>query len=92
MAQSFFSQSGGAVAALVELVAAAPREKVVRVALSALRNLATLQYQEPMSMSSPLWSSSSKNVLKEMIGCGLLKSMEIMKQRQWTDPDILEGM
>jgi V-type H+-transporting ATPase subunit H len=86
LAKSHFSH--GAIAALVDLVTAAPREKVVRVALSALRNLATTPV---MTDGETLSTSLSSKFLNEMIGCGLLKSIDIMKQRQWTDPDILEG-
>jgi hypothetical protein len=104
----------GAVAALCELVALAPREKVVRLALSALRNLATCPTSTTTASSSsssshrpPLpppfvasttssSSSSSSNVggptfLSEMIECGLIKSVDLLKERQWTDPDIVQG-
>jgi V-type H+-transporting ATPase subunit H len=64
-----------AVAALSELVAAAPREKVVRLALSSLRNLA----------------HTDSTFVQEMIGCGVLKSIDLLQDRQWSDPDILEG-
>mmetsp|Transcript_18715 Transcript_18715/g.43447 ORF Transcript_18715/g.43447 Transcript_18715/m.43447 type:complete len:116 (-) Transcript_18715:359-706(-) len=30
--------------------------------------------------------------LAEMIGCGLMKSFELMKGRQWSDPDIVEDL
>ena len=80
----------GAVPALVDLVATAPREKVIRVALSALRNLATCT-----GTASPE-AAGKKTIdggvfLTEMIGCGLLKYVDLMKERQWTDPDIVEG-
>ena len=29
--------------------------------------------------------------MREMIGCGLMKQVDLMKERQWTDPDIVEG-
>jgi hypothetical protein len=65
----------GAIAALSELIAAAPREKVVRLALSSLRNLAQIDAA----------------FVQEMIGCGVLKSIDLLQERQWTDPEILEG-
>jgi len=82
----------GAVGALVDLVAAAPREKVVRVAISALRNLATCTANDTSGRSSGRRVVNSSYFLTEMIGCGLIRSIDRMKERQWTDPDILEGM
>lgn len=83
----------GAVAALVDLVGAAPREKVVRVAVASLRNLATCTDNvSTVSQSSGKRVVNSSYFLIEMIGCGLIESIDRMKERQWTDPDILEGM
>lgn len=79
-----------AVAALVDLVATAPREKVVRVALSSLRNLATCTSEELPNSDAKAVSGST--FLGEMIGCGLIKSLDLMKDRQWTDPDIVEDL
>ena len=82
-----------AVPALVDLVSSAPREKVVRVALSALRSLAQCTAE-----GSPNPSSDSKKevtgstFLSEMIGCGLIKYVDQMKERQWTDPDIVDDL
>lgn len=80
-----------AVQSLVDIVSSAPREKVVRVALSALRTLAQCTSGDAPS------SASSKEVtgstfLNEMIGCGLIKYVDQMKERQWTDPDIVEDL
>ena len=72
-----------------DLVATAPREKVVRVALSSLRNLATCSDDEKPNLDSKTVGGST--FLGEMIGCGLIKSIDLMKERQWTDPDIVEG-
>lgn len=67
----------GAIPALADLVAAAPREKVVRLALASLRSLAQVD---------------SKLFVPEMIACRLLKSVNLLReQKQWSDPDILEG-
>lgn len=79
-----------AVAALVDLVATAPREKVVRVAMSSLRNLATCSSEELPNSSNKAVDGST--FLGEMIGCGLIKSLDLMKDRQWTDPDIVEDL
>ena len=81
----------GAVAALVDLVAAAPREKVVRVAISALRNLATCTDNDSRPDPTGKRVVNASYFLTEMIGCGLIKSIDRMKERQWTDPDIVEG-
>jgi hypothetical protein len=78
----------GAVSVVCDLVSASPREKVVRCALSTLRNLAMCR--------APVRGLSEGNggrseFLYEMVGCGLMKILETTKSRQWTDPDILEG-
>lgn len=68
----------GAVTALAELIAAAPREKVVRLALSSLRHLAQI---------------APALFVPEMIACRVLKSVNLLReQKQWSDPDVLEGM
>jgi V-type H+-transporting ATPase subunit H len=83
-----FSKDGQAVAALVDLVSLAPREKVVRVALSALRNLAVCTFTEnPGPASMP--TIDGHTFLTEMLACGLLKAIEHIKERQCTDPDML---
>lgn len=75
-----------AVKILVDLVSSAPREKVVRVALSALRNLATT-----VSDQGDQKKHDGPFFLNEMIICGLISSVDFMKDRQWTDPDIVNG-
>ena len=79
----------GAVKSLCDLVSSAPREKVVRVALSALRNLA--QCKSDGSVNSHKKDVDSSVFLSEMISCGLLKTIQMMVERQWSDPDIVEG-
>lgn len=80
----------GAVKALCDLVASAPREKVVRVALSSLCNLArcTPDYSEAVEIKRRIDGSL---FLDDMIACGLTKSVDLLKQRKWTDEDISEG-
>jgi len=84
-----FSRSG-IVAALVGLLGSAPREKIIRVTILALRNLA--------SCSANAAPGNGQRVidgpffLSDMIGCGILKSIEMLKDRQWTDPDILDDL
>lgn len=86
-----FAKDGVPVAALVELVALAPREKVVRVALSSLRNLATCSADEdPAPTGQPCLDG--KHFLSEMIACGLMKGVALLRDRQLTDPDIVEDV
>jgi V-type H+-transporting ATPase subunit H len=75
----------------VDLVSSAPREKVIRVALSALRTLATCTPATP-SDSPNKKDITSSTFLNEMIGCGLIKYIDQMKERQWTDPDIVDDL
>lgn len=86
-----FAKEGVPVQALCELIAAAPREKVVRVALAALRNLATCSADED---AAPAGSSrhDGKFFLDEMIGNGLMKSITLLRDRQFTDPDIVDDI
>jgi V-ATPase subunit H len=93
----------GAVAALVDVITAAPREKVVRLALSTLKNLAVINeehvllVQQSKSLTgSAVTSTARRNVtgsdfLHDMIGCGLMKAIMLMKERHWKDPEILDG-
>lgn len=88
----------GAVAALVELVVAAPREKVVRLAISALGNLATCRDDDAGGAGCPSTQPLSKRAagssgfLNEMVGCGLHRTVDqLMKDRDWSDPEFLEG-
>ena len=85
-----FTKDGAAVAALVDLVSVAPREKVVRVALASLVNLATcISEVSPPPAGSPEYGG--KHFLGEMIACGLMKAIDHLKDRQFTDPDIIMG-
>lgn len=85
-----FAKDGLPVMALVELVSSAPREKVVRVALTALRNLATCSadvHPEP-----DVARVDSKVFLGEMIACGLIKAIALLRERQFTDPDVVDDI
>lgn len=93
-----FAKDSLAVSALVDLVSVAPREKVVRVALSALRNLATCTADDDMATSAASGTNSSgqtttqidgKFFLSEMIACGLMKAIDHLRDRQFTDPDLV---
>ncbi|KAG7401534.1 V-type proton ATPase subunit H [Phytophthora boehmeriae] len=63
--------------AIVLQVAAAPREKVVRVALEALQNL--------LGKLSGFFN-------ERMIDSGLLKTLNNMRERKWADEDIVKGI
>jgi V-type H+-transporting ATPase subunit H len=86
-----FAKDGQPVLALVELVSLAPREKVVRVALSSLRNLATCSSEEDPE-PAPTIQYDGAHFLSEMIACGLMKAISLLKDRQFTDPDIVEDV
>lgn len=86
--RTYFARDG-AIPALVDLVAVAPREKVVRVALSALVNLAVCS--DDMITEAGKKEITASTFLSDMIGCGLMKSIDLLKERQWTDPDIVAG-
>ncbi|KAL7484939.1 hypothetical protein ACHAW6_010545 [Cyclotella cf. meneghiniana] len=85
-----FAKDGIPVMALVELVSSAPREKVVRVALAALRNLATCSADVNPEPDAP--RIDSKVFLGEMIACGLMKAIGLLRDRQFTDPDIVDDV
>jgi len=83
-----FAKEGAPVQALCELIAAAPREKVVRVSLAALHNLATCVDTDDAAPAGRT-QHDGKLFLAEMIGNGLMKSIALLKDRQFTDPDIV---
>lgn len=86
-----FAKDGQVVNALCELVASAPREKVVRISLSALRNLGTCSAD---INPGPAGTVKVDGVvfLTEMIACGLMKSINHLQERQWTDPDMVDDI
>jgi V-type H+-transporting ATPase subunit H len=86
-----FASEGAAVTALTELVSSAPREKVVRVALSSLVNLAKCVADDhPGPAGTPKIDGTV--FLNDMIACRLLKSIAFLEGRQFTDPDIVEDI
>ena len=89
--RSDFAKDGLAVTSLVELVSLAPREKVVRVALSSLRNLATCAADEDPAPAGTT-RYDGKFFLTDMIACGLMKAISLLRDRQFTDPDIVEDV
>jgi len=60
----------------VTQVSAAPREKVVRMAIATLRNL----------------NKQGSQYNERMIECGLLKTLDQLKERKWGDADIGEDI
>mmetsp|Transcript_4676 Transcript_4676/g.5369 ORF Transcript_4676/g.5369 Transcript_4676/m.5369 type:complete len:541 (-) Transcript_4676:460-2082(-) len=97
----------GAVKALCDLISSAPREKVTRVASSALRNLAECtddnDYEHHNLYDTNKHSDDNKKYqqqkvvngslfLNDMIVCGLIKSVDLMKERQWSDGDIIDDI
>ncbi len=88
--RSDFAKDGVPISALVDLVSYAPREKIVRVALSSLRNLAVCSADaNPEPTASRV---DSKVFLGEMIACGLMKAIGLLRERQFTDPDIIDDV
>lgn len=83
-----FAKDSLAVSALVDLVSVAPREKVVRVALSALRNMATCTAEDDAPPAGQP-NLDGKAFLSEMIACGLMKAIDHLRDRQFTDPDLV---
>lgn len=83
-----FAKDGAAIAALSDMVSSAPREKVVRVALSALVNLAKCTADENPGPSGMV-KVDGNVFLTDMLAYKLLKSIQHLQDRQWTDPDIV---
>jgi len=86
-----FAKDGLPVLALAEMISMAPREKVVRVALSSLRNLATCDDENSPAPAGQT-KFDDKHFLGEMIACGLMKGINHLRERQFTDPDIVEDV
>jgi V-type H+-transporting ATPase subunit H len=97
----------GAVPALAHLLKKVPREKVLRMTLACLRSLSTLgggsSDNHAMNLSGKTItkgnssSNSSNNhdehsFVRNMIGCGVLKSLETVKQRRWNDADLEDDL
>jgi V-type H+-transporting ATPase subunit H len=86
-----FAKDTAAVSALVDLVSVAPREKVVRVALSSLRNLATCTGRDDPNPAGQT-AIEGHYFLSEMIACGLMKAIDHLRERQFTDPDLVDDV
>jgi len=89
--RSDFSKDGTAIVALTSLVAAAPREKCVRVSLSTLVNLSRCNADENAGPAdSKVLDGSS--FLTDMLACRLLKQINHLEDRQFTDPDLADDL
>lgn len=86
-----FSKDGAATEALTIMVSTAPREKVVRVALSALVNLASCSAEEAPEPAG-MTKVDGDVFLTDMLACKLLKSIQFLEERQFTDPDIVDDI
>jgi len=86
-----FAKDGSAVAALTGMVTASPREKVVRVALSALVNLATCTAEDNPGPSGQS-QVDGDTFLTDMLACRLMKCIQHLEERQFTDPDIVNDI
>ena len=71
----------GAVPALAHLLKKVPREKVLRMTLACLRSLSILSSD-----------NDEEPFVREMIGCGVLKSLDMVKLRRWNDADLEEDL
>jgi len=86
-----FAKDGVAVMSLIDLVAAAPREKVIRVTLSALRNLATCTDEENPGPAG-VTKIDGPAFLTEMLAGRLTKYIDYLRERQFTDPDMVDDI
>jgi len=80
----------GTVSALAHLLKTAPREKVLRLTLACLRSLATLGSNEDTSDGSNGYERTS--FVRDMIGCGIPKSLETVRLRRWNDSDLEDDL
>jgi hypothetical protein len=92
--RSYF-QREGAVPVLADLIAVSPREKVIRLAVSILKNLAHCNDNNYLTKATSLCNSSVQmdklNFLCIMIACGILKSIQLMTTRSWNDQEMQNG-
>ena len=76
----------GSVAVLCDQVSAAPREKVVRVSLATLRNLADA------AADGESGDGAAGGAAAAMIKCGLVKTLKLLKDKKWADPDVADDV
>jgi V-ATPase subunit H len=94
IARLYFKREG-AVPVLAHLIAVSPREKVIRLSLSILKNLAQCNENgcetTVTSLYYPSKNLNTLNFLSVMIGCGILKSIQFMSSRTWNDQEMQTG-
>ena len=71
---------------LCDQVSAAPREKVVRVSLATLRNLADA------AADGDAGDGDAGGAAAAMIKCGLVKTLKLLKDKKWADPDVADDV
>lgn len=84
---------------LADVISAAPREKVVRLAVSILMNLAFRSNNLDGKSNSLELSTAGKqsnllsdhSCLKEMIGSKILKAVNLLNDKRFDDPEMVEG-
>eukprot|EP00536_Pseudo-nitzschia_multiseries_P014209 jgi/Psemu1/214057/e_gw1.670.47.1 len=79
----------GAVSALAHLLKTAPREKVLRMTLACFRTLATLDVNDGDKNTNDVTTTS---FVRDMIGCGVPKSLETVRLRRWNDSDLEDDL
>eukprot|EP00542_Grammatophora_oceanica_P013890 CAMPEP_0194029124 /NCGR_PEP_ID=MMETSP0009_2-20130614/2962_1 /TAXON_ID=210454 /ORGANISM="Grammatophora oceanica, Strain CCMP 410" /LENGTH=270 /DNA_ID=CAMNT_0038668721 /DNA_START=82 /DNA_END=894 /DNA_ORIENTATION=- len=82
----------GAIPALVDLVKQSPREKVLRVALAALVQLGRCSSDLNPTKGPSQKDADGTTFLSEMIGCGVLRHVDLLKERPFTDPDLVNDL
>jgi len=76
---------------LVDLLKVRPREKLVRLALSTLRNLLCTQSEGTSNLDAEM-NSENELTEKELISLGLVKEVKNLKTCGYTDPDIIDDL
>ncbi|VEU44077.1 unnamed protein product [Pseudo-nitzschia multistriata] len=82
----------GAVSALAHLLKTAPREKVLRLTLACLRSLTTLPASHSRVGGDKTSDIDANSFVREMIGCGVLKSLDTVRLRRWNDEDLEDDL
>jgi len=85
-----------AVPALSHLLTKVPREKVLRMTLACLRSLSILRGGDATNSSTSEQHQQQQQqqqpFVRDMIGCGILKSLEMVRQRRWNDADLEDDL
>lgn len=76
---------------LAQIVSVAKREKVTRLILATLRNLADCNESDFGNIMKSTRRSNMSDFTQEMVGSGMMKSIALIEERPWKDPELLEG-